>query len=75
MQMVKIKFADSGKEAEDFVALAKRVRVICLPDSIYEIAKSALPVLHELGITYNVVAEEGFDRACHSLRNPAASKV
>lgn len=75
MKMVKIKFVDAAKEAEGFVALAKRGRVICFADQSYEIAKSGLKILDQLGIAYEVLAEEGFDRACHALRNPVAAKV
>jgi hypothetical protein len=69
LQMVKIKFTDPAQEADGFVALSKRLRVICFPDQTYEIAKSGLKVLEELGIRYQVIAEEGFDRAYHALRN------
>jgi len=75
MKWIRFKFADATREAEGFVALAKRTRVICLADNVYEIAKSGLAILNELGIQYEVLAEEGFDRACHALRNPVASKV
>ena len=75
MQMVRIKFSDAASEAGGFVALVKRVKVICLPDNTYEFARSGLKLLDELGIAYNILAEEGFDGACHALRNSAASKV
>jgi len=75
MQMVRIRFTKPAKEAEGFVALAKRLRVICLPEHTYEIAKSGLTILDDLGIAYTVIAEEGFDRACRALRNSVASKV
>lgn len=75
MQMVKIKFTDPARRAEWFVALAKRVRVICFADDIYEIPKTALSILGEAGIGYQVLAEEGFDRACRALRNPVAPKI
>jgi hypothetical protein len=75
MKMVKIKFADSATEAKGFVALAKQVRVICFADKTYEIAKSGLKILDDLKIPYEVLREEGFDRAYHALRNPVASKV
>ena len=75
MQMVKIRFGDPAKEAKGFVALAKNMRVICLANSTYEIAKSGLKILDDLGIDYEVLAEEGFDRACHALRNSPAAKV
>jgi len=75
MQMVRIKFADRAKEAQGFVALAKRLKVLCFPNNTYEFAKSGLKILDQLGIAYEVLTEEGFDGACHALRNPAASKV
>jgi hypothetical protein len=75
MQMVRIKFSDAASEAEGFVALAKRVKVICFSDNTYEIARSGLKLLDDLGIAYDVLAEEGFDSACHALRNSVAPKV
>ena len=75
MMMVKFKFSDTSQESEGFLALAKRAKVICLKEQTYEVAKSALAILDEMGIAYTVIAEEGFDRACHSLRNSAASKI
>jgi hypothetical protein len=75
MKMVRIKFTDAAQEAKGFVALAKRVRVMCFPDQTYEIAKPGLKILDELGIAYHVLTEEGFDRACHALRNSLAAKV
>ena len=75
MQMVRIKFSDPATEADGFVALAKRLKVICFADNSYEFARFGLKVLDDLGIAYDVLAEEGFDSACHSLRNPVAPKV
>ena len=75
MQMARFKFADEAREAEGMVALAKRVRVICFADDTYEIAKPGLKILDDLGIAYRVLAEEGFDGACHALRNSNPAKV
>jgi hypothetical protein len=75
MQMVRIKFSQTTSEAEGFVALAKRVRVICFSDNTYEFARSGLKLLDDLGIAYDILAEEGFDSACHSLRNSVAPKI
>ena len=75
MQMVRIKFSDAAREADGFVALAKRVKVICFSDNTYEFVRSGLKVLDELGIGYEILAEEGFDSACHALRNSPAIKV
>jgi hypothetical protein len=56
MQMVRIKFSDSASEADGFVALAKRVKVICFLDNSYEFARSGLKLLDELGIAYDILA-------------------
>ncbi len=58
VQLIRIRFTDATKEAQGFVALAKRLKVTCLPDDIYEIAKSGLAVLDELGIPYQILSEE-----------------
>jgi hypothetical protein len=73
--MVKIKFTDPAQEADGFLALSKRLNLLCFPDQTYEIAKSGLAVLKELGFGYQVIAEEGFDAAYQALRNSPASKV
>jgi hypothetical protein len=54
MQMVRIKFSNSASEAEGFVALAKRVKVICFSDNTYEFARSGLRLLDESGIAYDL---------------------
>jgi hypothetical protein len=60
MQMVRIKFSDTASEAQGFVTLAKRVKVMCFSDDGYEFARSGLRLLDELGIAYDVLAEKGF---------------
>jgi hypothetical protein len=56
-----MKFADPAREAEGFVALAKRTKVICFADNTYEIAKSSLTILEEIGLLGEVFVEELFD--------------
>jgi hypothetical protein len=56
MQMARIRFSDVATEANGFVALAKRVKVICFSDNTYEFPRSALNVLDELGIAYEILA-------------------
>ncbi len=53
--MVKFRFRDATTEAEGFVALAKRVHVLCFADDTYEIAKSHLKILDNLNIPYEVL--------------------
>lgn len=64
MQMVKIQFTNETEQAKRFVALARKVRVVCLPNDPYEVAKSPLKILDDLGISCQVLTEEGFDHAC-----------
>ena len=75
MRMVRLRFRDTSQEAEGFIVLAKRIRVICFADKTYEIPKSGVQILDDLAIAYEVIAEEGFDRACRALRDSLASQV
>ena len=70
--MVKIKFSNAAQEADGFLALSRRLRVICFSGQTYEFAQSGLAVFKELGIDYQVIREEGFDSACLALRNSRA---
>lgn len=71
MQMVKIKFQNPKQDAQGALELAKRFRVICLPEDVYEIPTAALTVLDELHLAYRILETEGFDHAVRALRNPA----
>lgn len=74
VRMVKIKFADSAQEADGFLALSTRMHVFCFPGNTYEFAESGLSVLNDLRIPFQVIVEEGFDRAYHELRNSRTGK-
>ena len=69
MQMARIRFHDDEDEAKGLVELAKRVRVICLPNDLYEIPHKSLTMLEEMKIPYTLIKEEGFDHAIYALRN------
>ncbi len=75
MQMARIQFHSDEDEAKGLVELAKRIRVICLPDNFYEIPKKSLAILEELKIPYTLIKEEGFDHAIHALRNSHPSQI
>ena len=60
MRMARVKFKNDKDDARGFVELAKRVRVICLPDDEYEISEKALSILDELDIPYSLLEIEGF---------------
>jgi uncharacterized protein (DUF433 family) len=60
MQMVKIRFAEKD-QARGLVELARRVKVICLPDDEYLIAQPNLSLLNQLGLAHEVLGTEGMD--------------
>jgi hypothetical protein len=60
MHRVKIRFAE-GDKARGLVELARRVRVVCLPEDEYLIAEPTLSWLDQLGLGYEVLGTEGFD--------------
>jgi hypothetical protein len=72
MQMVKLKFQDPTHDAQGALELAKRFRVICLPEDTYEVPQVALAVLDALQLSYRILETEGFDHAVRALRNPPA---
>ncbi len=74
MQMVRIRFAEKDK-ARGLVELARRVKVICLPDDEYLIAEPNLSLMGNLGLAYEVLGTEGFDSAIHKIRNTASAEV
>ena len=75
MRMVHIKFRNEGDDARGAYELARRVKVICLPGDTYEIAEQSLKILDDLGIPYDILETEGFDRAYSKIRDSAASKI
>lgn len=52
VQMVKIKFQNPTHDAQGALELAKRFKVICLPDDTYEVPATALAVLDEFQLPY-----------------------
>lgn len=74
MQMVRIRFAEQDK-ARGLVELARRMKVICLPDGEYLIAEPNLSLLDQLGLTYDILGTEGFDSAIRKIRNSTPAIV
>jgi hypothetical protein len=74
MQMARIRFAEKDK-ARGLIELARRIKMICLPNDEYLIAKQNLNLMEKLGFTYEVLGTEGFDHAIHKIRNSAPVKV
>lgn len=75
MEMIRIKFNDKEADAKGSCELAKRIRVICLPDDTYEIPLRSLKILDDIKIEYHILRKESFDYAYSAIRNPVASQV
>jgi hypothetical protein len=74
MQMVKIRFAEKDK-ARGMVELARRVKVICLPNGEYFLAQPNLSLLDKLELGYEVLGTEGFDSAIRKIRNTTPAEI
>lgn len=75
MEMVRIKFKDKETDAKGLCELVKRMKVICLPDNVYEISLRGIKILDALKIDYQILKKEGFDYAYSAIRNSVASQV
>ena len=75
MIMARIRFTAGRREAEGFLALAKRTRVVSFDDDTYDVPKSALSVLDDLGIGYAILSEEGLDGVRLALRDTLTAQV
>lgn len=73
MKMIKIHFKNPSDDARGSLELAKYYKVICLPNDIYEVPAEAIELLNKLGISPQVLQEEGFDSAIRTLRNLASA--
>lgn len=75
MQMVKIQIPDKGNSAKASVEMARRGRIICLPDDVYVVPEPALEFLRTLGVNFTELDRGGPGYAEEALRNPLASRV
>lgn len=73
--MVRIKFINDKDNAKGLCELVKRVKVICLPDDIYEVGEKSLKILDDLNIKYKILQREGFDYAYATIRNSITAKI
>jgi hypothetical protein len=75
MQMVKIRVAERSDRAKSLVEVARRGRVVCLPDDVFIVPEPALELLQSLGVNYEELGRGGFDYAEKALRDSAALKT
>jgi hypothetical protein len=67
MQMVKIQIADRGDRGTALVEVARRGRIICLPDNVFVVPEPALELLGTLGVQYLELGPGGFKRTSNSF--------
>ncbi len=75
MTSYKIKVPANPASAEGLVAIMKRGRVICLPKETYIVPGPALGLLDQMGVSYEVISEEGLDGVVQALRNPSSASA
>ncbi len=59
MQMVKIQIPERGDRSRSLVEMARRGRVVCLPDDTFIVPEPALELLRSLGVNYQELGRRG----------------
>ena len=75
MQMVKIQISDPGQRATALTEVARRGRVVCLPDDVFIVPEPALDLLRSLRIAYQELGRGGFDYAEKALRDASTAQT
>ena len=75
MQFYRIRFKNESDRAKAVVDLARRARIVGLPDLVYEVSHRGRQILDELGYAYDVIDSEGFDGLVDTVRSAAAAKA
>lgn len=75
MQMVRIKFKNDKDDALGSYELAKRMKVICLPNDVYEVSAKGLNILNDLNIDCQIIKREGLDYVRRAIRDTLTSPV
>ena len=75
MQMVKIQIPSREDRVRCLIALARRGRVVCLPDDVFIVPEPALELLQSMSVSVNELGRGGFDYAEKALRDSLAAHV
>ncbi len=75
MQMVKIRVPERSDRTKSLVEMARRGRVVCLPDDVFVVPEPALELLQSLGVNYQELGRGGFDYPEKALRDSPAVKA
>lgn len=72
MLMVKIQIENPKGRAKAMVQLARKGRIICLPDHVYVVPEPASDLLKEMGVAFAELGRGGLDYAEKTLRDSTA---
>lgn len=75
MQMVKIQIPERADRVKSLVELARRGRIVCLPEDVFIVPEPALELLTSLGVGYVELGRGGLDYAEKALRDSLAAHV
>jgi hypothetical protein len=75
MQNVKIQIPEREDRVKCLVELARRGRVICLPDDVFIVPEQALELLRSLGVRFIEQGRGGLDYAEKALRDSLTADV
>ncbi len=75
MYMVKIQIPERSDRVKSLVEMARRGRIICLPDDVFIVPEPALELLQSLSVNYLELGRGGFDYAEKALRDSLAPQV
>ena len=75
MQMVKIQISSREDRVKCLIELARRGRVVCLPDDVFIVAEPALELLQSMGVQVTELGRGGVDYAEKALRDSLAAHL
>jgi hypothetical protein len=75
MQMVKIQIPDRNDRVKSLVEMARRGRIVCLPDDVFIVPEPALELLQSFGVSYLELGRGGIDYAEKALRDSLATQT
>jgi hypothetical protein len=75
MQMVKIHIPERNDRVKSLMEMARRGRVICLPNDVFVVPEPALDLLKSLTVNYTELGRGGFDYAEKALRDSLAAQA
>jgi hypothetical protein len=74
MQMVKIQIPEREDRVKSLVELARRGRIVCLPDNVFVVPEPALELLRSLEVSYVELGRGGLDYSEKALRDSLAAQ-